>query len=308
MLKLVIQMGHTGRPPHAGSVGTAGEQEFARVVGAECVRLLNRNGWTVALVLADPSLAAYKADAFVAIHCDGSTSAASRGASLGYQTAPGRALAHAVRDAYVRLGWTGGWKPDNYTRNLAEYYGVANAVAQGTSRAMIFETGTMTNAADRALLHSDDGPDRVALAIGAALGIINMEDTDMQLTDPMTAWKDEATGDVPATVKDVLYGGHFHAKHADQRAERIEDQLTRLTALLSDDEGKVLGAVGQLSTKIDALANDEANVIAVIRQLQLGQVDVPALAAALVPLLPPETTAEEVAEAVSDEFARRQQG
>ncbi|MGH8575353.1 MAG: N-acetylmuramoyl-L-alanine amidase [Gammaproteobacteria bacterium] len=185
MPTLVVQMGHTGRPPNPGSVGTAGEQDFARAAGAACTRLLDgRGGWAVRLVLADPPLSSYRGDAFVAIHCDGSLSSASRGASLGHQTSEGRELAHAIRAAYERCGWSGGWKPDNYTSALSGYYGVRNAVGQGNRRSMIFETGTMTNTADRALLLGPGGHDRVALAVGNALGI-PMED-DM-LTDERAA-------------------------------------------------------------------------------------------------------------------------
>lgn len=64
----------------------------------------------------------------------------------------------------------------------------------------------------------------------------------------------------------------------------------------------------KLNAAVAELRDDEAKVIAAIRDLQLGQVDVAALARALVPLLPPETTPEQIARAVADEQARRMAG
>lgn len=129
----------------------------------------------------------------------------------------------------------------------------------------------------------------------AAIGHINQtaagppirEDNAMQLTDTLPAWDNDETGNTTVTVQDLLYGTHYHAKHADQRAARIEAKLDALTGTLADDE---------------------ATILAAIRGLQHGHVDVHALAAALVPLLPPETTPEQIADAVANEQARRLAG
>jgi hypothetical protein len=64
----------------------------------------------------------------------------------------------------------------------------------------------------------------------------------------------------------------------------------------------------KLNAAVAELRDDEARVLTAIRELQLGQVDVAALARALVPLLPPETTPEQIATAVADEQARRMAG
>jgi hypothetical protein len=67
-------------------------------------------------------------------------------------------------------------------------------------------------------------------------------------------------------------------------------------------------AAARIEAKLDALANqlsdDEATLLAAIRA-DGEQIDVRQLAAALVPLLPPETTPQQVAQAVADEQARR---
>jgi hypothetical protein len=169
MPTLVVQMGHCYR--RAGATGTRGEQEFATAAADACVSLLNgRDGWTVRKVLADDPRLLSRGDVFVAIHCDGSTNPAARGASVGYRTPEGQAFGQAWKRAYAARGWSG-FRPDNYTAALSGYYGTGTAVAQGNRRAVIVECGFLTNPADRALLRASDGPIRVALAIGDVLGI-----------------------------------------------------------------------------------------------------------------------------------------
>jgi hypothetical protein len=164
---LVVQMGHCYRT--TGATGTTGEQAYATLVGDACVRLLNgRNGWTVNKTLADEN--DYAGSAFVAIHCDGSTSPSARGASVGYRTPEGQQFAQAWKQAYAARGWPM-FRPDNYTTALSGYYGTGNAVNAGNRRAFIAECGFRTNSQDRALLDAPGGPERVALAIGDALGI-----------------------------------------------------------------------------------------------------------------------------------------
>jgi hypothetical protein len=113
----------------------------------------------------------YHGDAFVAIHCDGSDKPSAHGASVGYVTPEGQALGHAWKRAYAARGWSGGFRVDNYTKELAGYYGNHEATDVGNRRAFCAECGFRTNARDRALLDGPGGPERVALAIGDALGI-----------------------------------------------------------------------------------------------------------------------------------------
>lgn len=170
MPTLIVQMGHCYRT--TGATGTTGEQQYATDVAKACqVQLHGRGGWSVKSILADEGAASYRGDAFVAIHCDGSLNTSARGASIGYQSAAGQAFGQAWKRAYASRGWTGGFRGDNYTAALAQYYGVRNAINVGNSRAFIAECGFLTSPADRALLTGPGGPDRVALAIGDALGI-----------------------------------------------------------------------------------------------------------------------------------------
>ncbi|HEV2781362.1 MAG TPA: N-acetylmuramoyl-L-alanine amidase [Actinophytocola sp.] len=179
MPTLVVQMGHCFR--RTGATGTRGEQAFATAAADSCVNFLNgRGGWSVRKILADDPRILYRGDAFVAVHCDGSTNPSARGASVGYRTSEGREFGQAWKRAYAARGWPG-FRPDNYTAALSGYYGTGTAVAQGNRRAVIVECGFLTNPEDRLLLSGPDGPARVALAIGDALGIstgIDQKDED----------------------------------------------------------------------------------------------------------------------------------
>lgn len=228
---LVVQMGHSGRT--TGATGAPGEMAFTEAVGAACARLLNQGGWSVRPIVADPPNSQYRGDAFIAVHADGSNNPDVRGASVGYQNGIGADLAHGWRDAYVRRGFTGPWHLDNYTENLHYYYGVGTAIGQANPRACIIECGTITNAADRAQML----PDRVALAIGDALGIT--------LPDPEP---------VPVTIEEVLAmqdGTLFYAKG--DRADNV--YLVRLK--FDDPKPLLRRAVGEAEFAIATQAGGE---------------------------------------------------
>lgn len=193
---LIIQQGHCYRT--SGATGTEGEQPYARAVADACRRLLQHGGWRVRTTLADETgTAAYHGDAFVAIHCDGSVNPTARGASVGYRTPEGQQLGQAWKRAYAARGWSGGFRPDNYTAALSGYYGTRNAVAAGTRRAVILECGFLTSPLDRALLTGPMGPERVALSIGDALGIPHGWDE---------AEDDKHTEETPMLVKASIDG------------------------------------------------------------------------------------------------------
>ncbi len=115
----------------------------------------------------------YDADAFVAIHADGSSSAGARGFKIGMPWRTSRAtrlLNDALTAEYGKA--TGLPQDDAITFNMRGYYAFsyrrhAHAVAR-TTPAVIIEMGFLTNAADRAVLLGQ--PDRIA--IGIANGIV----------------------------------------------------------------------------------------------------------------------------------------
>jgi peptidoglycan hydrolase-like protein with peptidoglycan-binding domain len=154
---LVLQRGHY--PRRTGSTGTSGldadptEQEFAVKACRHIAAAVQAAGWQVRTINADVPLSVYGGDAFVAIHCDGSVHQAAKGASVGYRTAQGASLGAAFKHAYYAEGWRG-FRPDNYTPALAGYYGTGKAVAMGNRRAIIIESGFLTNPHDEAILQA----------------------------------------------------------------------------------------------------------------------------------------------------------
>lgn len=166
-MKIVLQRGHVGRT--SGATGAPGEQAFAIDTTQRAVARLSALGHSVHVIDADVSSYRYRGDLFAALHYDSSSSSSAHGASVGYQTDEGKRLAEAWKRHYAANGWTRGFRPDNYTAALAGYYGVRRAVAEGNETAVILEAGFHSNPEDAALLRSPAGPDRVAIALAAAV-------------------------------------------------------------------------------------------------------------------------------------------
>jgi len=265
---LVVQMGHVGRPPCPGSVGTAGEQDFTTRAGAACVRLLNQGGWIVRVIDADPNYSAvpklggnpdyYRGDAFVAIHCDGSTNPARDGASFGYRTG-GNTFAQTIKAAYLRrTGRPASWlEPDNYTTNLAQYYGTGIATSVGNTRAVIFETGFLTNPTDRAMLLAPSGPDNVALAIGDALGIAQPVEDDMDWEDRISVAnpKDRTHVETHA-ARQIIGDGYFYASGAYTLAAEALKQVQAMQGALPTQQAALLAAI-EADRPVSVVLSDE---------------------------------------------------
>lgn len=236
---LVIQMGHCFRT--SGATGTNGEQDFATRVANDCKALLSRNGWSVRTILADDSTSLYRGDAFAAIHADGSTNTSVRGASVGYRTPEGQEFGQAWKRAYAARGWPGGFRADNYTTALAQYYGTGNAVGQGNRRAIIVECGFLTSPEDRAVLNAAgaiSGTNRVALAIGDALGITSGTSTPASQGDDVS-FNDILTNPVSgfqASANDWITMTSGRAEDLQVRAGRIEAVLGTIAAAVAEGD------------------------------------------------------------------------
>lgn len=163
MQTLVVQRGHV--PRKTGMTGTAGEQDVVTRIAA-AMRPAPA-GWRLVVIDADVDAALYRGDAFVALHCDGSSNRSKSGASVGYKTPEGKALAARWKAAYVAQGWSRGFRSDNYTAGLSGYYGYKHALAQGTKACIVVEHGFLTNAGDAAWIRANI--DKCAAAVWAAV-------------------------------------------------------------------------------------------------------------------------------------------
>lgn len=141
MTDVVLQLGHV--PRTRGATGTLREQEFVRALGPLIAQRLRAHGYRVFVIGADDAVP--RSDAFIALHTDGSSNPARRGASVGYPDSPGAHLAAAWKRAHQRLGYPGGWLRDNYTAALSGYYGFRRSAAPFR---FLAEHGTTTNPDD----------------------------------------------------------------------------------------------------------------------------------------------------------------
>ena len=149
MVTVAIQRGHCFRT--RGSTGTSGtyrgqrrtEQQFADTLARAMKRTLEARGHQVAVLTADEPVP--PAWLFVALHQDGSSNPNVRGASVGYQTSPSARYGAIFKALYSVAGWPGGFRADNYTRAMSQYYGFRRA---NSTVEIIVEHGFATNHAD----------------------------------------------------------------------------------------------------------------------------------------------------------------
>jgi hypothetical protein len=289
MPTLVVEKGHCYR--NSGSTGTTGEQDFVtRVADAIHAWIHGKNGWQVKLKTADSD--DYKGDAMVALHADGSTNTAARGASEGHQNQAGYDLAQRILAAYAAHGWTGGFRPPNYTSALANYYGVREAIQAGNLSACIIEWGFLTNPQDRALMTSEEGIWRCAYAVGDALGIYQPQEEDVfdNHSEPIAASPVNDQGELEAVTTTVCLptmGGaagvnHIWANIANNNSEmevlyahwRVDNGLpdgsTRVVWLMAD--GSVMAPLTRTKLPDNRAPLGAGALVVVTRSLQGGAI------------------------------------
>jgi len=121
---VVIQAGHAGRVfGNTGSVnGKYKEVDWNILVAKEVEKELKKNGIDVVRVGGKIPIA--NARIAVAIHFDGSSRPCSTGASIGYDKYHPKARRTALRWKRIyRNYFPFKWHKENFTKNLAEYYG-----------------------------------------------------------------------------------------------------------------------------------------------------------------------------------------
>jgi hypothetical protein len=176
MARVLIQRGHCSR--RSGATGTSGEQKQVTRIAELAAPWLEQHGHTPIVLGADEPLPS--GDMFIALHCDGSVNAKAGGASVGYRNdEKSKRAAQAWKAAYQRRGWPFGFRADNYTKALSQYYGTGWAAKKGIPLAFIVEFGFLTNAKESAWLRSEAGETAAARSlvdvVGDVLGHPNSE-------------------------------------------------------------------------------------------------------------------------------------
>lgn len=153
---VLISAGHEGRPAscahykHKCNLGAPGERQWTPVVADAAAAVLRGRGFTVAREPADfPGN--YDVKAAIFIHFDGTEHACTSGASIGYHTGASKAAADLWRKEYS-AAFPFQFMPDNFTRNLRDYYGFRQVHAQDGS--LVIELGEVSCPAQRAWLAS----------------------------------------------------------------------------------------------------------------------------------------------------------
>lgn len=158
--------GNTG-----ASAGGVDEWEVNLAVAEETAKILTANGVTVEILPATVP-PEYWADAFIAIHADGSTNTSIRGFKI---ASPWRDLTDSSDELVnqLRSNYQAGTQlieDPNITRNMRGYYAFSwwrfeHAVHPMTTSAIV-ETGFLTNSADRNMLTNQTEIPATALANG----------------------------------------------------------------------------------------------------------------------------------------------
>ena len=152
---VLISAGHEGRPascPHFPqrkcNLGASGERPWTPVVADAAARILREHGLRVARLPADFD-GSYRVKAAVFIHFDGSAPACQSGASIGYHRSSDATAAGAWRRLYSRY-FPFGFRPDDFTTGLRDYYAFRQVHAQDGS--LVLELGEITCPQQRAWL------------------------------------------------------------------------------------------------------------------------------------------------------------
>jgi hypothetical protein len=154
---VLISAGHEGRPQscahfpaHRCNLGTAGERDWTPVVANVATSVLRGRGFTVAREPADFE-GTYDVKTAIFIHFDGTDRPCTSRASIGYHTDASKPAADLWRSEYGAV-FPFGFEPDNFTKNLRDYYGFRQVHAQ--NGALVLELGELTCPAQKQWLAS----------------------------------------------------------------------------------------------------------------------------------------------------------
>lgn len=235
MTLVVIQRGHY--PRTFGATGAPGEQDYAVKTSNLLAAQLREAGFEARVINADEPMVMYRGDIFVALHYDSASSDSASGASVGWQTSAGNRLAQLWKRAYAERGWNRGFRDDNYTTNLREYYGVRNAVSVGNKAAIITEAGFHTNVHDRALIN----PQLTAVSIVDAI-------------KEYTGWKEPVPVVTPRDFVTELFKTRIPNAIIKDDAPTFQSWIAWRFARLYQWGREIVLTVRRLEAKLDAVA------------------------------------------------------
>lgn len=149
---VLVSAGHEGRPQscarfpqHHCNLGAAGERQWNPIVANEVTRVLRAHHLRVVRLPADYA-GTYAVRVAVFIHFDGAAPPCTSAASVGYPSASDRPAAASWKRLYGRY-FPYGFRPDNFTVGLREYY--AYKQTQAADGAFVLELGEISCPAQR---------------------------------------------------------------------------------------------------------------------------------------------------------------
>lgn len=156
MKTILIQAGHNHplEPGFESGTGTYREAEFTAAVVGELMDLFGRDRRFKAVRSPGRIDRSVRCDAFLSVHGDGSASQRSSGYCFGYPPGPVNSrLAKAIGKRYERIPGHPPHRTDNYTRDLAGYYGFRRVNTGGPE--VLHECGFLTNPGERLWMFSN---------------------------------------------------------------------------------------------------------------------------------------------------------
>lgn len=156
MKRVLVQKGHVSprEPGFEAGTGTVREQELVTLIANELDRLLRLDGRFTSIVVPGDIPDGIRVDAALFLHGDGSTNKAASGYSFGYPQFPvNKRLADLISTEFQKIPGHPPHHADNYTRDLAGYYGFSRVNTPGPE--VLIEHGFLTNPAEQAWLFAN---------------------------------------------------------------------------------------------------------------------------------------------------------
>ena len=159
MKRILVQAGHQQplEPGHEGATGAPGEAPLVAGIQSALVEMLDGDPRFDAVPVPGHIPRGLEVDAAIFLHADGATSPQARGYCFGYPLFPvNRRLADLIAAEIEALPGHPRRRTDNYTVNLARYYGFRRVATDGPE--VVVEHGFVTNPAEHAWLRGHVTP------------------------------------------------------------------------------------------------------------------------------------------------------